>query len=290
MVLADLDLEVRTLNCLVSAGIHERPQDLPSMTIEGVLGMRGFWVKSLVDLLTSLEHVIEHPEARKPVRTDAIVAIKHLRAAHRYPRPSHRLAPQTLKELLLEPIPPRLARRAPFRGARLCDLDETAWEHLSPTAIGSLASMIVTRAATTSHHRAIMHRRLPRPPEGMRLEDLRLENRTHNCLAREGFDTHPERLGDMTVTDLMAIRAFGTKSLVDLLTSLETRVAREGKLDGKLTAEAKALAKLTDAQGCQFSDPRLGGLLRAMDTESNTIGEMVQRLGDRRLDPPDPLR
>lgn len=290
MVLADLDLEVRTLNCLVSAGIHERPQDLQSMTVDGILGLRGFWVKSLVDLLTSLEYVIDHPHARKPVRTDAIVAIKHLRATHRYPRPNHRLAPQTLKEILLDPVPSRLSRRTAMRKARLCDLDETAWEHYSATAIGRLAGMIVSRAATTSHHRPILARRLPKPPEGMRLEDLRLENRTHNCLQREGFGRHPERLAELTVADLLAIRAFGSKCLVDLLTSLETRVAREGKLDANLTAEAKKLGKMTEALQIQFTDPRLGGLLRAMDTESNNVGEMVRRFIKRRLDPPDPER
>jgi len=290
MTLADLDLEVRTINCLVSAGIHERPQDLGSMTIEGVLGLRGFWVKSLVDLLTSIEYVIEHPEARRAVRSEAITSIKHLRAAHRYPRPNHRLAPQTLKEILLDRIPSQWVRKTPLRHARLCDLDETAWKHLSQNAIGRLAAMIVARAAGTVHNETILHRHLPRPPDGMRLEDLRLENRTHNCLAREGLDRHPEKLGELTVVELLSIKAFGTKCLVDLLSSLETRVAREGKLDKKLTAAAKALGKMTEAHDIQFTDPRLGRLLRTMDTESNTVGEMVERFLTRRLDPPDPVR
>ncbi|NQU22970.1 MAG: hypothetical protein HQ567_16965 [Candidatus Nealsonbacteria bacterium] len=290
MTLADLDLEVRTINCLVSAGIHERPQDLASMTIEGVLGLRGFWVKSLVDLLTSLEHVIDHPEARRAVRSEAITSIKHLRAAHRYPRPNHRLAPQTLKEILLDQIPAQWVRKTPLRNARLCDLDESAWKHLSQNAIGQLAAMIVTRAGAASHNETILQRHLPRPPDGMRLEDLRLENRTHNCLAREGLDRHPKRLGELTVAELFSFKAFGAKCLVDLLSSLETRVAREGKLDKQLTAAAKALGKMTDAHEIQFTDPRLGRLLRAMDTESNTVGEMVQRFIARRLDPPDPVR
>jgi len=288
MTLADLDLEVRTLNCLVAAGIHERPQDLHAMTAEGILGLRGFWVKSLVDLLTSLEYVIDHPEARKALRTDAIVTIKHLRAAHRYPRPNHRLAPQTLKEILLDRLPSSLVRGTRFRKARLCDLDETAWEDLSPTAIGRLAGLIVSRAAAAVHNRTIMQRRLPKPPEGLRLEDLRLENRTHNCLLREGFGERPQNLGKLTVAELLSVRAFGSKCLVDLLTSLESRVARDGKLDKKLTAEAKALKKTNQVQEIQFTDPRLGSLLRAMDTESNTVGELAERLIARRLDPPDP--
>ncbi len=289
LTLADLELEVRTINCLVAAGIHERPQDLRAMTIGQALGLRGFWVKSLIDLLSSLEYVIDHPEARRALRTDAIVQIKHLRAAHRYPRPGHRLAPQTLKEVLLERVSSRLIRGTPFRNARLCDLDETAWEHIDSGVVGQLAGLIVLRAGTAANHPIIVRRRLPKPPKGLRLEDLRLENRTHNCLVREGFDKHPEKLGERTVGELLAIKSFGAKCLVDLLTSLETRVAREGKLDGKLTTEAKALGKMPEAAALRFTDPRLGGMLRALDTESNSVGEMVERIVKRRLDPPDPL-
>jgi len=288
MTLADLDLEVRTINCLISAGIHERPQDLQSMAVESVLGIRGFWVKSLVDLLCSLEYVNDHPEARKALRTDAIVSIKHLRAAHRYPRPGHRLAPQTLKEVLLDRIPPHLVRGTRFRGGRLCDLDDTAWEYLSPAVLGRLAGLIVSHAGAAVHHPTIRQRRLPNPPKEMRLEDLRLENRTHNCLTREGYDKRPQNLGKLTVGDLLSIKAFGAKCLVDLLTSLETRVAREGKLDDKLTAEAQALGKMPEVAGIRFTDPRLGGTLRAIDTESDTVAEAVDRLVKRRLDPPDP--
>jgi len=290
MTLADMELEIRTVNCLVSAGIHERPQDLHAMTLEHLLGLRGFWVKSLVDLLTSLEYVIDHPETRKKPQTNATVTIKHLRALHRYPRPGHRLAPQTLKESLLDRLPSRLVRGTKFRKLRLCDLDETAWEHLSPAVIGQLASMIILRAGATAHSRTILRRPLPKPPRGMRLEDLQLENRTHNCLQREGFGRAPEKLGRLTIAELLSVRAFGSKCLVDLLTSLETLVAREGKLDKKLTAKAEALSKLPEASRIQFTDPRLGSLLRAMDTESNSIKEMMDRIVHRRLDPPDPLR
>jgi len=290
MTLADLELEVRTINRLVSRRIHERPQDLHAMTIRDVLVLRGCGAKTLVDLLTSLEYVNDHREARRALRTEAATTVKHLRAAHRYPRRGHRLAPQTLKELLLDRAPSRLVRGTPFRQARLCDLDETVWEHLSPQAIAQLASSIVTRAALGGHHRTIAQRRVPRSPKGMRLEDLRLENRTHHCLQGAGFADRPEDLGKATVGELLSIKAFGAKCLVDLLTSLETRVAREGKLDKKLTAAARALKKMPEALEIEATDPRLGGLLRAVDAESRTLGEMVDRVLRRRLDPPDPAR
>lgn len=289
LTLADLDMEVRTANCLASVGIDQRPQDLHTLTIEGVLGLRGFWVKSLVDLLTSLEHAIDHPDARKPLRADVGIPIKHLGAGHRYPRPGHRLAPQTLKEVLLERAPARLVRGTPLRKARLCDLDETAWDHLPAEDISRLAGLIVLRAGAVAQNRTILRRPLPKPPRGMKLEDLHLENRTHNCLARQGFAARPHALGKLCVGDLMSIRSFGAKCLVDLLTSLETRLAREGKLDARLTEAARALGTLPHAGQIPFTDPRLGDALRRLDTESSTVGEMVQRLVKRRLDPPDPV-
>jgi len=297
LTLTDLDLEARTANCLALARIHQRPQDLHTMTVEGILGLKGFGVRSLADLLTSLEYAIDHPDARKPPRARPGISIKHLHAGHRYPRAGHRypragqrLAPQTLKEVLLDRLPGRLVRGTPLRNSRLCDLDESVWDHLSGEVIRGLAGEIVLRAGAVARHRAIMQRTLPRPPKGMKLDDLRLENRTHNCLARQGFAARPQALGKLRVGDLLAIRAFGSKCLVDLLTSLETRVAREGKLDARLTEEAEALGSLPGVAGISFTDPRLGATLRHLDTESDTVGEMVQRIGRRRLDPSDPAQ
>ena len=135
MKLADLELEVRTLNCLVSAGLHERPQDLRAITIEGVLGLRGFWVKCLVDLLTSLEYVTDHPEARKSLRSKTSRVIGTPRASCRYPRHGYRVAPETLREVLTIPVPPDAIQDGPIEGLRLCDLDQTVWERFKPEDI-----------------------------------------------------------------------------------------------------------------------------------------------------------
>lgn len=290
MKLTDLELEVRTINCLVSAGMHERPQDLRSMTIEGILGLRGFWVKCLVDLLTSMEFVNDHPEARKAMASKSSPPLKGPRRACRYPRAGHRLAPQLLREILTDYVPASMARGTPVQGLRLGDLDETVWEHLSPQDIAKLAEMIVARVNVSGYNRVIQNRRIPKPPKGVRLEDLRLENRTYNCLRREGFGKRPEDLGKRTIGDLLSVKAFGAKCLVDLLTSLETLVSREGKLDQELTAQASALGEIPEAAAVHFSDPRLGDTLRATDAEANTVGELVDHVVRRRLDPPDPLR
>ena len=290
MKLTDLDLEVRTVNCLVAAGIHERPQDLRAITIEGILGLRGFWVKCLVDLLTSLEYVNDHPEARKKLKNTPGLPIKASRPSGHYPRPGYRLAPETLGEILTDPIPPELIPASETRRLRLCDLDERAWDRFPAGVLSRLADLIVSRVSVSGCSRVVRQRRLPKPPKSMRLEDLRLENRTYNCLEREGFARRPEDLGKRTVGDLLAIKAFGAKCLVDLLSALETLVAREGRLDEKLTAEAESLAAMPEARQIHFGDSRLGGLLRTIDTEANTVAELASHVIRRRLDPPDPLR
>jgi hypothetical protein len=128
------------------------------------------------------------------------------------------------------------------------------------------------------------------PSPALRLADLRLENRTCNCLIRAGLGEHVGRLGELTVGDLLSMRSFGTKCLVDLLTALESRAACDGVRCAELTAAAEALAGLPAAAEIHFTDPRLGDLLRAMDSESNTVAEMCQRQRQRRFDPSDPAR
>lgn len=288
--LTDLDLEVRTLNCLVGAGIHERPQDLRMFTIEGILGLRGFWVKCLLDVLSCLEYAIDHPEVRKSLRGRGNTTLTSSRASGRYPRPGHRLAPETLREILLDPVPEELVAGTPAEGLRLCDLTERVWDYLNPKAIAKLGDVIVSRVNVSGYNRTVQERHLPKPPKAIRLEDLQLENRTYNCLRREGFGKRFDELNRHTVGELLTIKAFGAKCLVDLLSSLETLASREGKLDEKLTEEAMALGDMPEAAQIHFSDPRLGPLLRAMDTEANTVAELVHHVTNRRLDPPDPLR
>ncbi len=287
--LTDLDLEVRTLNCLIAAGLHERPQDLREITIEGMLALRGFWVKCLVDLLTSLEYVADHPESHRRIKARASAPIKTDGSDCRYPRPGDRLAPKTLREILAGPSPAELLQDTPLEGKLLCDLDEKVWEFVTPQVAGRLAKAIVARVSASGYKRVIRRRHLPKPPRFSRLEDLRLENRTCNCLRREGFGKRLEDLGKRTVGEMLSIKGFGAKCLIDLLSSLETLVSRRGMLDRNLTAEAEALGAIPEALPIHFSDPRLGPLLRATDTEANTVEELVQHVLKRRVDPPDPL-
>lgn len=286
--LADLELESRTFNCLVTAGIGERPHDLGRMTIESVLGLRGFWSKCLVDLLASLQHATDHPEARSHPRRRRVSVARNRETFGRYPRRGYRLAPVALREILDVPVPGREIANPAVRGLHLCDLDERVSEGLTDSERDFLARAIIARVNISSHSRAVRDRRMPAPPHGMRLQDLALENRTYNCLVREGLVDRFEEIGNYTLGDLFVLKAFGAKCLLDLLSSLETAVARSESLDVRLTQEAAALERMPESSLIHFSDPRLGEALRATDGEADTLRDLAGRITRRRIDPPDP--
>jgi hypothetical protein len=162
---------------------------------------------------------------------------------------------------------------------------------------------------------------IPPIPHGLNLYDLELDTRTQNALEAAGFGRRPQDLGKMTAEAMLRTGGFWAKSLVDLLTAVEYAAAhpelypsasakgraraRRGvgvprglRTPGRparqpsraLMQEAKALGKIAVVRRIPFNDPRLGALLRAMDTESDTLGEMLDRIRRGRLVPPDPAR
>ena len=223
----------------------------------------------------------------------------HRRVTNRYPRPGERLAPQTLREFLMEPIPQRLlARGEQSEIKKLCDLDETSWQRFPAEAISELSRMVVDRVASFYIRKVFQYRQCPRPPRGIRLEDLRLENRTRRCLAREGFEDGLDALGDRSIGDIMAMRAFGPRCLVDLLSALESARRRGAagsagekqklRFSEDLTAAAKQLAQLPAARLVHKEDPRFARLLESLDVEAATAGDLAQRLLARSENLPDP--
>ena len=210
------------------------------------------------------------------------------RGGNRYPRPGDRLAPTTLQEVLLEPVPRRLVDAADAAGLRLCDLDESVWDKLEPDVIAELGEIILDRVAAGYSRGAFQQRHFPRPPEGMKLEDLRLEHRTRLCLAREGLDEDPTALGRLTLGEILSIRAFGPRCLVDLLSAMETLLAQDDRLCPELTAEAVRLAALSESATVFSDDPRFRSLMYEVDVEARSAKELADRLVSRTQDGPDP--
>jgi hypothetical protein len=215
---------------------------------------------------------------------------------NRYPRRGERLAPQTLREFLLEPVPAAFCELPAHAALRLCDLDETAWQQFRPETLAALGALIVERVATYHVRKIFQYRHFPRPPQGVQIDDLRLENRTRRCLMREGLDGDLAALGNHTIGDVLAMRAFGPRCLVDLLSALESPRWRSDNIEAdelpialcrELTAAAEHLGALSEARLIHREDPRFALLMEGVDVEAVTAADMAARLLARRHDPPD---
>lgn len=218
------------------------------------------------------------------------------RVTNRYPRPGQRIAPSTLRGFLAEPIPRRFRNKYGEANLKLCDLDETVWERFPAEVVVELSRLVVDRVAACHARKAFQHSRFPRPPKGTRLEDLHLENRTRRCLSREGFEDRPKTLGNYTIGEVLSIRAFGPRCLVDLLSALESPPApgaggagsgaRGRALSAGLTSEAGRLAALPGAELARREDPRFSRLIDSAYVEARTAKELAERLLSRGEDPP----
>ncbi len=242
-----------------------------------------------------------------------------------YPRPGRALAPKLLADILRIPVSLHRGRQGVSTRRRLllCDLDDEVWNRFPQAVCRELGQQVVLavgRAVRTSPVLAGL--RMPALPAGLTLADLDLETRTRNALTAAGFAHRPQDLGKMTADGMLRLRGFWAKSLVDLLIALEyaathpkahpslpakgpepvkhADVLRHGsrpghrpaplKLNRALINEAIALGKMSNLRRIPFNDPRLGDLLRAMDTESDTVGEMLGRIRRQRLKPSDPTQ
>ncbi len=210
------------------------------------------------------------------------------KGVHRYPRPGERIAPATLRRVLLDHVPERLVGKVGRHGLRLADLDESTWNKFPREVIEKLAELVVSRVSASGARKLLEDRHFPRPPEGLRLHQLRLEHRTRLCLSREGFDENPTLLGDRTIGEILAIRAFGPRCLVDLLSALESVTARSRHLHRPLSVEAERLAEVPEAALARHDDPRFGPLIHEVDVIALSAKQLADRLLSRTEDPPDP--
>jgi hypothetical protein len=142
----------------------------------------------------------------------------------RYPRPGHRIAPVTLTDVLDVPIPRRLKMGGLARDIKLYNLDETIWKRFDLEACQQLSEAIVeqVRLVLPTLADKLKTRHLPLPSGQIELKFLELEVRTYNCLVSAAFGENPHYFNEYTIGKLIKLRGFGARSLVDLLTSLES--------------------------------------------------------------------
>jgi len=202
----------------------------------------------------------------------------------------------------------------------LAELDESSWTQFDEKACRELGKLVVSTTASRIHSlpKEVLHRTLPAPP-GASFDDLDIEVRTLNCLKklkRSKVIKSAEDLRNLTIRQILGIRALGAKSLVDLLAALETASAQnqpssqpqdalrnarsKNSLDAVLTREALKLRDSPDTELIRIDDPRLGKYLRSLVRSTvrisrgwsvnarPSLGEIAGRIAERRVDPADP--
>src|SRR5262249_20241868 len=134
---------------------------------------------------------------------------------------------------------------------------------------------------------------LPALPNGVTGEQLPLEPRTRNCLAKRGLLDAPEKLANITVGEVLRLPAFGTKCLVDLLTclaSVSTAAATKStdvygagakqikKLCRKIQRTALKLQRLKNASLIVRDDPRFGHFVREICSDAKNARQAADVL------------
>ena len=150
----------------------------------------------------------------------------------------------------------------------------TASEKFGGDACRELARAVVAEVESSlpSLPPNVYYRRLPGPSENPEQLLLELERRTFNCLEREGLIRKPAQLFTHTIGSIIDCRGFGSKSLVDLLTSIESTLppmraflAGHGVSQTQLLLEVGTLRDLCELDSVRREDPRFGPFLRSLD-------------------------
>jgi hypothetical protein len=279
--LAELDLQVRTYN-----GLKKRFGDEVSTKTEirDLLGIGDLGARSVVDFLVSVEAYAARPQQAQQldlmvqVEPTTTVSLEEcpsridVEISH-YPRRGHRITPKTLKSLLGIPCGDRR-----LANLLLCDLDESMWDRLSPQLRNKLSAAVIKRVKV--FRGALRNQagqiRLPMPQTKGKPIVLQLERRTFNCLHERGLLDNPGRLAQMTVTELMAMSGFGEKSVVDLLSSLESQMTEAYAATSEVFAAAQKISRIKDAASIRIDDPRFGLALQALRVRGKTLQEICE--------------
>lgn len=142
-----------------------------------------------------------------------------------YPWHGCRLAPRTLRAWLALPVPASFQRDGSPSSLLLADLDARAWEWFSADECAELADLVVMavrdRVSNIVPGGTLTNLRLPPIVSGMTLADLNLSRRTYNALLRSPLRDGGEVLAAATISEVLEVRNFGAKGLVELLVALE---------------------------------------------------------------------
>jgi hypothetical protein len=277
--LASLELQVRTYKALRMKFGDEIPTETQ---IRGLPHIRNFGACCMVDLLVAVEFFSNRPSKARQlelsIQTEPSTIVSsedwpsriEVEISH-YPRPGYRIAPKALKSVLNVPAwSQRLAHM------QLCDLDESTWGKISPAQCRKLAAAVIERVKIIhgSLRNVAEQIKLPMPKTKGKPINLQLERRTFNCLNKMGLLDNPSRLAQMTVADLTGMSGFGVKSIVDLLSSLESQISEAYVATPEVLAAAQTLSRIKNADGLRTDDPRFGLALQALRINGKNLQEI----------------
>jgi hypothetical protein len=213
----------------------------------------------------------------------------------RYPRPGHRIAPLLLREVLRSPLPDRRVSQS----LQLCDLDESTWGRFSPETCKRLGAAVISSIPACLPD-FIQQRHLPILPDHVTSEEVLLEARTRKCLTKRGVLDPPQKLAELTIGEVCGIPSFGNKSLVDLLTTLESLGTQATKkstdvigpgaeqikqLHRKIQRAARKLQRSKNVSLILRDDPRFGHFIREIASDAKNAREAADILVSQNIAP-----
>lgn len=294
--ISEIELEFRTHQCLVRDGLGERLGKLDGITVQELLSINQFGAKTLVDLLSSLESAGVDVGIAYGGDVAAV-------AIFRYPRRGSPIAPFLLQDALNSPLP-SWAQRG---GLELySQLDSRCWDLFNAEECYRLADAVAGEIGNPAFtQEEIRGKRITvrRDLYDYRITELELGKRARNCLARSNIE-YLSDLEGMSIGDLIDIRNFGTKSLLDLLTSLESiqtgevsvqndygssdddrGAGRHRGLCADLSRQVKITLRVRSACELGLDDIRFPITKGLMLFGESTLGGLCNRIMGRQLDP-----
>jgi hypothetical protein len=285
--LESLNLGRRTYNCLKACNLQTIGA-LGNLTVNMVCHIRNFGAKSLVDLLVALESfdvsrattqfqlavsLVESAKASPPSPKELPSQIQ-IEVSH-YPRVGCRLAPRILGCVL-----DVLVNDRRISGLKLADLDESAWERFTPETCRRLAAAIVRKVALSqSSVRSLLGNTLiPVPRTSGKPIVLQMERRTFNCLKHAGLLEDPRNLANVTIRRLVAMQSFGAKSLVDLLSSLESHTPTAHDISPEVVVVARRLARIKQSEAIRIDDPRFGMAIQSLGFHGESLKDIAEQI------------
>lgn len=193
----------------------------------------------------------------------------------KYPRYGNKIAPTLLQQYLnISLLDKRIVSEL-----KLCDLDESSWNRFSEKTCHKLGAMVIDHLKTKlGQIRANLSQAAVPKIYAPNSTIIALEMRTYNALKKANLLEKDSQLFNVTIGEILELPGFGIRCLVDLLTTLESRVAQIYPINSTILRKTKKLLKTKGVEKIFISDPRFGTFVQALNLEGQTLKERLLNL------------